>query len=453
MGTLEMNDRSVSPSSGSSIHGSWYWSPLAYTAFALAAPYYLVRMSTGAKYRAGLRQRLTLFTPEEIQRLQSGPFVWVHAVSVGELMAARPLLRRLKQEFPFYKILVTTVTETGQELAQRAEEVDEAVYLPLDLFPLCRRMMNWIRPACLLIVETELWPNLIRAAIQNGVPVYLINARLSDRSFRNYRRYRFAFRPLLTGFSGILAQSEEDRRRFAQIGAPSEILRSMGNLKFEAAPQTDGGLRDEWRRRFQIQDEEILLLGGSTFPGEELELARVLIALRNEGIPLRLLIAPRHIERADAIVEELRSFGVPLVRRSQWDGNGAIDSHAIILLDTIGELRSVYAAADLVFVGKSLHGQGGQNPIEPAAWGRPILFGENMQNFRDIAALFLRAEAAESVASGEALLAACRVLCQSPERRAAIGRKAQQVVMENRGALDRVIETLQPVLRKEGANE
>ncbi|MGC9329925.1 MAG: 3-deoxy-D-manno-octulosonic acid transferase, partial [Candidatus Hinthialibacter sp.] len=408
-----MKDHSHQSANRSLSRELWYWSLLGYAAVILAAPYYLIRMAAAGKYRAGLRQRLALYSLEEKQRLQRGPWIWVHTVSVGELMAARPLLQRIKRDFPQYKILVSTVTDTGQNLARSLEEVDQAIYLPLDLYPLCRKIMRWIAPACLLIIETELWPNFIRAAAAMNIPFFLVNARLSDKSFKNYERFKSFFKPLLRRFSNILTQSGEDRRRFLEIGTPPGILSVMGNIKFEALPQVDdGALRIMWRKRFDVKDEEILLLGGSTFPGEESILARVLSALRHENLPARLVIAPRHIERTDAILEELKSIEYPIVRRSLLREEQAIQPDAVILLDTIGELRHVYAAADIVFIGKSICGRGGQNPIEAAAWGKPILFGNNMQNFRDIAALFTRAGAARTVETEQDLLECCCRLCR-----------------------------------------
>ncbi|MBN2328536.1 MAG: 3-deoxy-D-manno-octulosonic acid transferase, partial [Candidatus Omnitrophica bacterium] len=427
----------------------WYWSLIGYAGVILAAPYYLIRMAVADKYRAGLRQRLALFSPEEKQRLQQGPWIWIHTVSVGELMAARPLLQRIKTDFPQYKILVSTVTDTGQNVARTLDEVDQAIYLPLDLYPLCQKIMRWIAPACLLIMETELWPNFIRSAAAMNIPCFLVNARLSDKSFKNYARFQSFFKPLLRRFSKILTQSGEDRRRFLEIGAPTGILSVMGNIKFEALPQIDdGALRSLWRKRFGIQDDEILLLCGSTFPGEESILARVSAALRKENIPVRLVIAPRHIERTEAILEELKPIEYPMVRRSNLRDNQIIQPDSIILLDTIGELRHVYAAADIVFMGKSLCGKGGQNPIEAAAWGKPVLYGKNMQNFRDIAALFTRAGAARNVETEQDLLDCCRRLCKDAEERSQMGRKAFAVVQDNQGALERIIETVQPFLQK-----
>ncbi len=446
-----MNSTSKNPSPGAIVKDLWYWSPISYAAFALALPYYALRILTAAKYRAGLRQRLTLFSNEEQQQLSSGRYIWMHTVSVGELMAARPIIERLKIEFPAFKILVTTVTETGQDLAQKLDIVDTAIYLPLDIFPLCRKVMSLVDPACLIIMETELWPNFIRSALDAKVPLFLVNARLSDKSFKNYLHFKRLFTPILAPFTGILAQSEEDRQRFLQIGAPEKIVSAMGNIKFEAASQIgDSATRMHWREIFQIQEDELLLLGGSTFPGEESMLVQVATDLRNQNIPLRLAIAPRHVERSASILDELKNLDVPVILRSQINEHAKIDPRSVILMDTIGELGSAYSAADIVFMGKSICGRGGQNPIEPAAWGKPILFGENMQNFRDIAPMLIKGGAAQSVADRAALTNACYALCQSSQRRDQMGQMARDIVKQNQGALDHIIEAVSPILRETG---
>ena len=422
----------------------WYWSPISYLAFLVMAPYYVFRVFSTQKYREGIRQRLTLYNKEEKKTFSRERCIWVHTVSVGELQAARPLLRELKKRYPDYQIFITTVTLTGQNLAKTLDEVDRCLYLPLDLFPLCRRMMRLVKPERLLIMETELWPNLIRAASACSIPIDLVNARLSDVSFRNYRWARCLFKPLLQNIHRILAQSENDASRFLELGAEPEQVSATGNMKFEAAPDTsDGTQRCFWRDLFQIREEEIILLGGSTFSGEEVILAKILQKLRNEGFSLRLIIAPRHIDRVAIIVEELQKLGIMALRRSTIKEQPEIGPAAVLLLDTIGELRTVYAAADIVFIGKSLCEKGGQNPIEPAAWGKPVLFGPNMQNFRDIAAIFLQNKGALLVEDENQLLEECRGFCLSVERRKEIGDNAICVVENNRGALEKILKKLQ----------
>ena len=429
----------------------WYWSPISYLAFLVMAPYYIFRLFTTQKYREGLRQRLTLYTSTERERFREGRFIWVHTVSVGELQAVRPLLRELKKQYPTHRIFITTVTLTGQNLAKTVENVDCCLYLPLDLYPLCQRMLRVVKPERLIIMETELWPNLIRAASDWNLPIHLVNARLSDKSFRNYRLFRCLFKPLLGHLHGILAQSETDASRFLELGADSDKVFAVGNMKFEAIPDTsDISQRSFWRNLFQIGEDEIGLLGGSTFSGEEIILANILQVLRKEDLPFRLIIAPRHIERANTIIEELNQKGVATVRRSTLsDTRTAIDPSAVLLLDTIGELRTVYAAADIVFIGKSLCEKGGQNPIEPAAWAKPVLFGPNMQNFRDIASLFIQSSGALMVDNEKILLDECRRFCLSPEQRIKTGENAKNVVENNNGVLPRIMEKLRLSLQDE----
>ncbi len=426
----------------------WYWGIMGYIALACITPYYAIRIAFAKKYRAGLRQRFTLYTQEEKKQLRNGLYIWIHTVSLGELQASRPLLRRLKQEFKDVKTLVTTVTESGQTMARTLPEVDAAYYLPLDLFPLCRRMLSMVRPDKVIIMETEIWPNFIRAVSAFNVPLILLNARLSEHSFRNYYRARFLFKPVLRCFASILAQSDIDAKRFIQIGAPYERVEAIGNIKFDAVEiQQELNEAQIWRSIFCIDKHEIVLLGGSTFPGEEMTLAQVYSSLRNENIPVRLLLAPRHIERADIIQKELRSSGYHCILRSQLKGNHSeLDHSKIILLDTIGELKNVYSIADIVFVGKSLHAKGGQNPIEPAVWGKAIIFGPNMQNFLDVAALLTENEGAMKISDENELFDVCKTLYLKPELRETLGRNAQQLVIKNQGTLDKIFSVLKMFL-------
>ena len=431
------------------------WGAMGYAALLLAGPYYAVRMGTSRKYRAGLRQRFTLYSTDEIESFQKGIAIWIHTVSVGELQTARPLLQRIKIDYPQYNLLVTTVTDTGQGLAKQLEEVDSACYIPLDLYPLCRRALEKIQPACVIIFETELWPNFIRAVSEKNIPLFLVNARLSDRSFRRYRRARTLFRPVLTQFKAILAQSEADAERFRALGTPEEYLSIPGNLKFEAAaPQNNAAIREQWRSIFGLGDGDLLLVGGSTFAGEEKILAQVMMALKHEGIPIRLLIAPRHVERATTVIKELESMNLQPVLRSQMQKcDSTTQKSSVFILDTVGELQQVYAAADLVFMGKSLCAQGGQNPLEPAAWGKPILFGPNMQNFREITTLLLQKQGARRVQNREELQSACLELCNDSQQREQMGCNALTVVQENQGVLERIMDTLSSTLKTRASNK
>jgi len=254
----------------------WYWGVLSYMALPFVVLYYGIRMLFAQKYRKGLRQRLTLYTKNEQKILSEGPYIWVHTVSLGELLAARPLLRALKDSYPQYKILVSTVTETGQERVKTMDEADTSIYLPLDLYSLCRRSLYIVKPECLIIFETELWPNFIRAAVNQQIPSYLVNARLSDKSFGNYLKAKKLFAPLLNQFNAILAQSQVDAERFNQLGTHESLVSNTGNIKFDSAPIPDHGeTRQKWRNLFQITEHQLFFVAGSTFAGEEALLARV----------------------------------------------------------------------------------------------------------------------------------------------------------------------------------
>lgn len=427
---------------------AWAWGPLAWAGFAAVTPYFAARMLFSTKHRAGLQQRLTLYPAELKHALTSGPNLWLHAVSVGEQQAAKGLIERLKEEFPQLKLALSTVTDTGQALARSSVLVDAPLYLPLDLPPLCRRAVRLAKPKAALVMETELWPNFIRALSERDIPIVLINARLSNRSFANYKRARALFAPILQRLSGVLAQSPADAQRFIELGAPAGRTLAAGNLKFDVPlPESLEPHRSQWRKRFHIKDDEIAIVGGSTFAGEELMLARLAASMRSEGAKTRLIIAPRHIERISAIEEEFRRNQLRCTRRSSLP-LPALEADSVILLDSIGELKEVYAAVDIVFIGKSIHAKGGQNPIEPASLGRAVVAGPNMQNFRAVTEAFTEANAIER-ASGESELGAIIArLAHAPKQRERLGERARQVVAANQGALDRVCEFVFPIIHE-----
>lgn len=415
------------------------WGALGWIGLLIGGPVYAFRMWRRGRSLGGLRRRLALYGPDDRARFQNRRFVWIHTVSVGELQAARPLLRRLREEFPEYPLLVTTVTDTGQELALQLDEVAEAMYLPLDLYPLCKKALRMVNPVCVAVFETEIWPNFVRAANAHSIPLLLINARVSDRSFKRYRAARFLFGPVLKLFHAIHAQSETDRRRFVEMGAEPDRTFNAGNIKFEAATVPSGdGARDRWRGFFGLSPETIAVVAGSTFPGEERLLARVVKRLRAKNCPLALIAAPRHVERAPSLKAELESGGFTPVFRSGIAGSPSPDEW-LFVLDTIGELREVYEAADIVFMGKSLLAKGGQNPLEPAARGRPVLFGPNMRNFRDIAEMLVQNGGARVVNNEEELESSLGELCRDPGLRGRMGAAARKTVAGNQGALERIM--------------
>ncbi len=403
-------------------------------------PLFLVRKVWGAGYPVALRERfgfLRVAPPPA-----PGARFWVHAVSVGEVMAAVPLVQALRARWPAADVVVSTVTATGQQVARaRLPEAAAMLTFPLDFRGAVRRAVRRVEPGCFIALETELWPNLLRALREGKVPAVLANGRISDRSFRRYRLVRGLFRKVLADIALFCMQSEEDARRIISLGAPPERVLVTGNLKMEA-PSGDAGAEQLWRRLLHIGPAPVVV-AGSTHRGEEGAMLDAFVALRPVADGLRLVLAPRHPERLDEVEELARGRGLAVVRRSRVSpGNGA----PVILLDTMGELASLYAVADVIFVGGSLVPIGGHNVVEPALHAKPVVFGPHMTNFRDAAALLLKADAAIQVGDGGELTTALgRLLADAPGRQA-LGRAAWSAVRAHQGACTRTIAGLERVL-------
>lgn len=363
------------------------------------------------------------------------PRIWVHAVSVGETMAAAAVLRALRERFPDAHLLLTTITPTGQEVAAKRPEVDAVLYFPLDFPWTVRRALDRARPDLILLMEGEIWPNFLVRAHRRGARIAVLNGRLSDRKLPQWRRIA----PLIAG--GLRAvdryamQSDEDARRIVSLGVAPERVAVLGNTKFdEAAQPLDAAARAALRRDLGIPDGAPVLVCGSTRESkvggddEEVLVARALARIRQRFPDLRVVVAPRHVERADAVARALPGAA----RRSL--GQTGPD----LILDTYGELARVYAVADLAFVGGSLVPWGGQSVFQPLAQGVPALFGPHMNNQRDIAALALAEGVGFEVADADALAAeAIRLLSLDPAEKAALASRAQALIARNQGAAAR----------------
>jgi 3-deoxy-D-manno-octulosonic-acid transferase len=390
--------------------------------------------------------------------------VWIHAVSVGEAMAALPLAQRLKKEFPGHPIVISTTTATGQSTARgRMGFADAVFYFPLDSGGPVRRTLRAVRPAVVVILETEIWPNFLRETRRAGVPVVFVNARISDRSFRRYRfanAVLFGFvRRVVANAQAFLAQSEEDAARLRDIGAPAERVFVTGNLKYDATPPAAGALAAWLQREIEQHGRRPLIVAGSVTASEE---SLVLIAfgiLQGEQRRALLVLAPRKPERFDVAANLIAESKREYLRRSALSLNGAHptaigDATSVVLLDSVGELASLYGLADAVFVGGSLVPDGGHNILEPACFGKPPIFGPSMENFREIAARFLQADAGVQVRSPEDLGVAWIELVNDPDRREKMGVAAQDLVERNRGATDRAVRAIAEVLgQREAAGE
>lgn len=430
------------------------YNALFFLVYPLLVPGFLLRMARRGGYRARFGERFGRYDAETRSWAAgaSGP-VWVHAVSVGEVFIALRWIGEMRRLRPGGRFLLSVTTSTARAVAApQVRDDTRLVYFPLDYPWMVRRAISRLRPCALVLVECELWPNWIRAMAARSLPVFLINARLSDRSFRRYRVAGALARRLLPLLRGIFAQTEEDRARFLALGAPAGRVETPGSAKYDLEPRNPEREADlaGWVRRAAAGPEATVLAGGSTWPGEEDLLLDLFAELRRERPELRLWLAPRHAERCDEVESAIRSRGFSCLRRSRSGAEPDPAAAPVLLLDTTGELRHAYAAADVVFVGKSLTARGGQNPLEPAQSGRAIVFGPHMDNFRAIAEELLAADAAVRVRDPGDLREAVRNLLSDSARRAGLGRRAAGLVAARAGSLARTAERIRESLPPRG---
>lgn len=373
--------------------------------------------------------------------------IWIHAVSVGEIKVASILVPLLRERFPLHVLMFSTVTHTGNKVAKTIAASGEGVfYLPFDLSFIADKVVRIIKPELFLCLETELWPNLIDSLYRNNTKIALVNGRISKRSYSGYSKIRFVTSRILSRFSLILVQSEDDRARFLSLGAGDNKVFVTGNLKFDLSFFDSDTERAELRKKFTIDEDGILLVAGSTHRGEEEDIIKVFSRLKKDYNKLRLLIAPRHVERTEELERLLTRYGYKSIRFSGINERQIGDG--IFILDTIGSLTTIYSAADIVFMGGSLVKKGGQNPIEPALWARPVIFGSFTFNFQDVVKLFLENKAAVQVASSEELYSAIKSLLDDSGKRKKLGADARDTVVKNAGAAQRTIEFISSIFPK-----
>jgi 3-deoxy-D-manno-octulosonic-acid transferase len=441
---------------------------LAYGALLLAmAPIVLYRAIAQGKYRDGWGEKLFGLLPV---READGPCIWFHAVSVGEVLQLRSVLVELRSHRPDVQVLITTTTVTGHAVAREKNPDCRVCYFPLDFSWAVRRAIVRVRPSLIVLVELELWPNVILAARRLGVPLALINGRISERSFRGYCRLRPLMRRLLARFDLLAAQTETYAGRLRNLGAPPERLCITGSIKFDHIATDRHNRRTlELRQAFGLREDERVFIAGSTQLPEEDYALDTWLALRSEFPDLRLILVPRHKERFDEVARLVEERGLPLARRSECEnaagskqkvvssqhettdyGPRATDT-PVLLLDTLGELAACWGLASIAFVGGSLTRRGGQNMIEPAAYGAAVLFGPNTWNFRDIVDVLLAGRAARVVSGPEELTRTVAELLRDPAAAREQGRRAQELVLAQQGAtrrtLERLVELLPPARR------
>lgn len=401
--------------------------------------------SAGEDSLRGWLERAVRFSPAAFQQDEVGA-IWIHAVSVGETLAVVGLVRELQRRYPARKVFLSHVTPAGREACEaRLPGLAGWFYFPLDWSWIVRRVLRHLRPALLVVVETELWPNLLRAAHQGGTRVILVNARLSDRSLARYRLVRPFMRRVLEMVDRICAQSPTDAERFRSLGAESGRVLVTGNMKFNVTPPQAGDISRRLGRALQLARRSPVVVAASTMPGEETLLLPAWAEIRRSHPTALLILAPRHPARFEAVAQVLGQERLACVRRTalaaeEQEVAAQIASAEILLFDTIGELAGIFELADLVFVGGSLVPTGGHNLLEPAFWARPILFGPYMWNFRDIAQLFLQARAALQVHDAKELSRTVLELLGDAARRHELGRAAKQVLETHAGATERTLE-------------
>ena len=421
------------------------------TLLALVAlsPYLLYQALRHRKYVGSLRQRLG-YLPVSFN-LDGDDSIWVHAVSVGEVLAAQPLISELRRRYPRLRLFLSTTTLAGQQLARRSvADVDDVLYFPFDWAFSVRRSLNIVKPRLFVMIETEIWPNLLRECRRRGIPTVLVNGRISYRSFPRYRLIRPLFRHVLADVDRFCVQGGEAARRLEQLGADPARITVTGSLKFDAldAIPTPGRGRERVLRFFRISPNRPVLVAGSTLKGEEEAIIRAFNRLRTGGSSPLLVVAARHPERFAEVERLCRSEGLSTVRRSDLPIDAEPRADAVVL-DTIGELAEVYQIATVVFVGGSLVRAGGHNILEPAVFGKPIVFGPHMENFAEIAETFLTSGAAVQVRSDRELVAVIMSLMGDPVRRARLGAAARALVDANRGARDRTLAVVAALLPPE----
>ncbi|HTU35812.1 MAG TPA: 3-deoxy-D-manno-octulosonic acid transferase [Candidatus Acidoferrum sp.] len=425
------------------------------------APYYALRGWRRGE-RHAFRERFGALPPkivaaagDSLEHGDNARAIWIHAVSVGEVLAAKPLVDGLKQRMPSRPVYVSTTTETGQQLArERLKCADAVFYFPLDWVYPVRRALKEMRPALVVIMETEIWPNFLREARNMAIPVVFANARISERSFARYNRWKFLtmefYAEVMRYAEVFLAQTEEDGERLRAMGAQEERVEVAGNLKYDSEPPPPSAFASWLSAQIAAQERWPVLVAGSVVAQEEEAVLAAYDIVQRRFRRALLVLAPRKPDRFDAAADIAGAGGWHVARRSTIDMNSALaDDTDVVLLDSIGELAGLYALADAVFVGGSLVPVGGHNILEPAWFGRVPVFGNSMENFREMADRFLGAKAAIQVQNGPELGTVWVQLIDAASLRERMGQSARAIWERNRGATERCLERIEGILERE----
>jgi len=412
--------------------------------FLFFVPGLLYKLRNRGGWKSTFKERFGVFTFERKEELKAfHGAIWIHAVSVGETVLALGMIRRYLERFPQRKFVLSTTTTTGQELARtKCPENTAVIFCPIDFPAMVKRTFQVVKPSMFVIFETEIWPNLIHESKRNGIPVALVNGRMSDKSAKGYRRARLFFAPLLSKFDRILVQSDADFARYKSV-APLAAVECSGNMKFDQKVPAD--LPDPQLENYFGAGEHPVLLAASTHSGEEEVVTESFCALKQEIPDLKLILVPRHAERGGDIASMLKKKGVTFVRKSVCAS--AAEPVDVLLADTTGEMLKLMSRADVVIMGKSLAGHDeGHNLLEPALLSKAIVTGHVLRNFRFILETLVRADALVAIAQDSDLTPRLRELFSDPAMRTELGRRAYEVVMRNCGATDRTIDALESLL-------
>ncbi|MDD5643821.1 MAG: 3-deoxy-D-manno-octulosonic acid transferase [bacterium] len=389
------------------------------------------------------------FYPKEIrQKLKEGRNIWIHGVSVGEVIAAQPLIALLKSKYPGNKFVISTTTNTGNQVARKyAGAADIVIYYPVDFPYSVKKAVRAVDPELFIMLETELWPNMIKALGNGGVPIFLVNGRVSDNSYNWYKKAVPVLRIVFKYISAFIMQAKLDAERIIRLGADSAKVSYAGSLKYESAigdePDTDEII--ELASELGIQGNDIVIIGGSTHEREEEMLIKAFSKVKKKCISAKLILAPRHPERFNKVIAVVKESGFIYSTRKKIKAFNSEEKQKkeIIVLDTIGELKKVYNLGNIVFIGKSMFGKGGQNILEPAAAGKTIITGPHMENFRDIMTQFINANACVVVNSEVEFEENLISLCRDKSRAKELGRRAKNLVIANCGAASRIAEKVE----------
>lgn len=414
-------------------------------------PYYAVKIALTGKYRKSIAAKFGFIPPEALAGMKGTPRIWIHAVSVGEVTAAAPVIAALRQARPGACIVLSTSTETGQDMARRiASAASSLIYYPLDISWVVRSVLDRVKPDVFVLVETELWPNFLRICADRGIRTVMVNGRVSPRSYGRYVMTRFFWRRVLALLDEFGAISSVDAERLVRMGAPHSRVRIIGNAKYDGlAARVDPSLHDEISERFAIPPGATVLVAGSTHEGEEKIVLSAYLKLRELYPGIILILVPRHVERADDVCSLVAEMGVPHpIRMTEINAGKRRDGHDVIVVDVIGELFKVYSMATVVYCGGSLVPKGGQNILEPAAWGKVVLYGPSMEDFVDERQSLEQAGAGIMVHDEKELFGRLRALIGDARFLAERGERGREVVTSNMGASRRYAELVLEVLSK-----